>query len=155
MNTMVSKTRIWFDARYLSFRDTFVLVFLGADTVTIRLLLAWASFFSAWSLILDPDKFEAPAYAVVAKFGDEWMWTAYFLAHWIGVHWRVFERSRSRPKWALAINSLGFAIWFVTAVGVSWAVGNVGLNTSLALTMCVASAWSLYRTGLGRDVVSL
>jgi hypothetical protein len=155
MNTMVSNTRVWFCARYLSFRDTFQLVFLQADTVTIRLLLAWASFFSALSLIFHPDKFKAPAYAVVANFGDEHAWALYFLIHWIGVHWRVFERSRSRPKWALAINIWGFSLWFISAVGVSWSVGNVGINTSLSLTMCVASAWSLYRTGLGRDVVSL
>lgn len=152
---MVSNTRVWFCARYLSFKDTFILVFLNADTVTIRLLLAWSSFFSAWSLILDPDKFGAPAYSVVAKFGTEWMWAVYFLLHWLGVHWRVFERSRSRPRWALAINILGFSLWFIASVGVSWSVGNVGLNTSFVLTMCVASAWSLYRTGLGRDVVSL
>ncbi len=155
MNTMVSNTRVWFCARYLSFKDTFILVFLNADTVTIRLLLAWASFISACSLIFDLDKFQAPAYSVVAKFGNEEMWAVYFLLHWLGVHWRVFERSRSRPRWALAINMLGFSIWFISAVGVSWSVGNVGINTSLALTMCVASAWSLYRTGLGRDVVTL
>lgn len=155
MNTMVSNTRIWFDTRMLSVRSTFNLVFLNADTVTIRLLLAWASFFSACSLILDDDKFLAPAYSVVARFGTEEMWACYFLLHWAGVHWRIFERSRSRPKWALAVNLLGFCVWFVSAVGVSWSVGNVGINTSLALTMCVASAWALYSTGTKRDVVPL
>lgn len=154
MNTMVSNTRVWFCTRYLSFRDTFQLVFLQADTVTIRLLLAWASFFSALSLVFHLDKFKAPAYAVVANFGDEKAWIVYFLIHFIGVHWRVFERTRSRPKWALVINIWGFSLWFISAVGVSWSVGNVGINTSLSLTMCVASAWSLYRTGLGRDVVT-
>lgn len=155
MNTMASNTRVWLCARYLSFRDTFQLVFLRADTVTIRLLLAWASLFSAISLVFDPTKFKSPAYAVVANFGDEHAWAIYFLIHWAGVHWRVFERTRSRPKWALAINIWGFSLWFISSVGVSWSVGNVGINTSLGLTMCIASAWSLYRTGLGRDVVTL
>ena len=147
--------RVWLLARWLSFKATFILVFLNADTVIIRILIAWASFFSAWSLILDDDKFKAPAYQVIAMFGTEHMWVGYFLAHWLGVHWRIFERSRSRPKWALAINILGFCLWFISAVGVSWSVGNVGINTSMSLTLCVASAWSLFRTGLRRDVVSL
>lgn len=162
MNTLVLKTRmmvlalsVWLRARWLSFKDTCVLVFLNADTVTIRLLLAWASFFSAWSLILDSDKFEAPAYSVIAMFGNEHLWAAYFLAHWFGVHWRIFERAHSRPRWALVINILGFCVWFISSVGVSYAVGNIGLNTSMSLTLCVASAWSLFRTGLKRDVVSL
>lgn len=154
-----SKLRTTFAARVVllarSFRDTFNLVFKQADTVTIRLLLAWGSVVSAVSLLLDDDKFQGPVYSVVAMFGTESMWAAYFLAHAIGVHWRIFERSRSRPNWALAINLWGFAIWFISVVGVSWSVGNLGLNTSLALIMVVASAWSLYRTGLGRYVVTL
>lgn len=155
MNTMVTNARSWLCTVYMSVRDTWRLVFVQADTVTIRILLAWGSFFAAMSLLLDPTKFKEPAYAVIANFGDERLWAVYFLIHWLGVHWRVFERSRSRPMAALVINTWGFSLWFVSSIGVSWSSGNVGINTSLALTMCVASAWSLYRTGLRRDVVTL
>jgi hypothetical protein len=154
MNTMVYNTRIWFLARYISFKDTFNLVFKGADTVTIRLLLAWGSIASGINLMLDDDKFAAPVYKVVATYGDERMWMAYFFIHALGVHWRIFDRAHARPNWALAINLWGFTIWFVSVFGVSWSAGNLGLNTSLALIMVVASGWSLYRTGFGRDVVS-
>lgn len=155
VKTLVLNTRVWFCARFISFRDTARLVFMEADTTTIRLLLAWSSFWSALGLIFDDDKFQLPAYAVVAQFGNEKMWTLYFLAHFIGVHWRVFERSKSRPRWALAINCFGFAIWFVSTVGIAWAVGGIGIPIAMSMTLCMASAWALYRTGLGKDVVTL
>ena len=155
MNTLASNTRLWFCTRYLAFKDTAYLVFFGADMVTIRVILALASLVSGVALLVDDDKFQMPSYAVVGKFGNEKMWAVYFFLHFIGVHWRVFERSKSRPTWALIINTWGFAIWFISTVGVAWAVGSVGIPTSIALTMCVASAWALFRTGLGRDVVTL
>lgn len=129
-------------------------VFLGADTITIRLLLAWASFFSAISLALDSDKFERPAYAIVQMFGTEHMWAAYFFLHFIGVHWRMLDPV-SRPRCALVINAFGFAVWFVSTASLCWAVGNVGITTSMAFTLCIASGWALYRTGLQQEIVSL
>lgn len=139
---------------WLSFKDTFRLVFLGADTVTIRLLLAWSSLWSALALFIDDDKFQLPAYAVVKLLGTEQMWGCYFLLHFIGIHWRIFNRARSRPKWALVINTYGFFLWFYSTIGLCMAVGSVGIVSALALTLCAASAWALYRTGLGKDVVT-
>lgn len=166
MNDLTSNTRIWFQAQlgalrlwllthWLAFKDTFYLVFFGADTVTIRIILAWASLISAGALFFDGDKFQLPAYEVVSRFGSEQAWAFYFFVHFVGVHWRIFERSKSRPKWALAINTWGFSVWFVSTVGVVWSVGTLGIPTSIAATMCAASAWSLFRTGLGRDMVTL
>lgn len=146
---------VWFRARLLLAKDTARIIFMEADTVTIRVLLAWSSFFASISLLIHPDKFNLPAYQVVAQFGNERMWAAYFMLHFIGVHWRIFERSKSRPNWALAINTFGFAIWFISTTSISLAVGSVGIATSMSFTLCFASAWSLYRTGLGRDVVTL
>lgn len=146
---------IWWRKNVISVRDTLRLVFMEADTVTIRVLLAWSSFFSAIALLVHPNKFMHPAYQVVAQFGSEHMWAAYFMLHFLGVHWRIFERSKSRPNWALAINTFGFAIWFISTAGICWAAGSVGIATSMSFTLCFASAWSLYRTGLGREVVTL
>lgn len=129
-------------------------IFLGADTTTIRLLLAWSSAVSGFSLILDPDKFKAPAYSVVAIFGNEQMWAAYFLAHWLGVHWRLYDPI-ARPNAALVINTFGFAVWFISTAAICWAVGAVGIATAMSLTLCIASAWALYRTGLQREIVTL
>lgn len=151
MNTIKCRlTTYW-----LSARSTFALVFLNADTTTIRLLLAWASFNAGVSLLIDDDKFNAPEYAIVRGFGDEQMWALYFLLHWAGVHWRIFERSRSRPHWALVINAWGFAIWFVSTAALVWTSGDLGIATAMSWTLCVASAWALYRTGLSKDAVSL
>lgn len=148
-------TPVWWRARIVSVRDTLRVVFMEADTVTIRVLLAWSSLFSALALLVHPDKFKHPAYVVMAQFGSEHWWALCFLIHFIGVHWRIFERSKSRPNWALLINTFGFAIWFTSTVSICWAVGSVGVATSMSFTLCFASAWSLYRTGLGKEVVTL
>jgi O-antigen/teichoic acid export membrane protein len=155
MSDVWSRTDVWMKARCLMIQDTLRLVFMEADTVTIRVLLATSSLFAATALLVDPGKFKQPAYSVVAQFGSVYMWALYFFLHFIGTYWRIFERSKSRPTWALAINTFGFAIWFVATASISWAVGSVGIVTSMGFTLCLASAWSLYRTGLGRDVVSL
>lgn len=129
-------------------------IFLGADTTTIRLLLAWSSLMSSLALIADPNKFDGPAYAVVKLFGTEHAWALYFFAHFIGVHWRLYDPV-ARPRCALAINIFGFAVWFISTMAICWAVGAVGIATSMSLTLCVASAWALYRTGLQREIVTL
>lgn len=128
---------------------------LTADTTTIRFLLAWASFVAGLGLLLDPDKFQLPAYSIIAEFGTERMWAVYFLLHWAGALWRIFEVTRSRPRCAVLINLFGFAIWFISTVGLAWAVGSVGIPTAMAATLCAASAWALLRTGMQPEVVSL
>lgn len=128
-------------------------IFLGADTTTIRLLLAWSSFVSGVSLLIDNDKFTTPTYTVVKTFGSETAWAVYFLAHFIGVHWRLYDPV-SRPRCALVINTFGFAVWFISTMSICVAVGAVGIATAMSLTLCVASAWALYRTGLQREIVT-
>jgi len=129
-------------------------IFLGADTTTIRLLLAWSSAVASAALLLDSDKFQAPTYAVVASFGNEYAWAVYFALHFFGVHWRLYDPV-PRPRWAMAIDLLGFAAWFISTVATCWVVGAVGIATAMSLTFCVASAWVLYRTGLPREGVVL
>ena len=148
------RVKSWLEARWLSVKDTTRIVFIEADVLTIRTLLAFASLLSALSLMIEPDKFLRPSYELVAKFGTEWMWAIYFILHAAGITWRIYERSVSRPKWALLINAWGFSIWFVSTVSMSIVAG-VGIPLSLSITMCAASGWALYRTGLRKDVVSM
>lgn len=129
-------------------------IFLGADTTTIRLMLAWSSLVSGVALLVDSDKFKGPAYSVVAAFGTEQMWAVYFILHFLGVHWRLYDPV-ARPRAALVINTFGFAVWFISTTAICWAVGAVGIATAMSLTLCVASAWALYRTGLQREIVTL
>lgn len=153
-HTRISAIKAWLSSAYVSFKDTNRLVFLKADTLTIRALLACSSLISALSLVFDPDKFDRPSYELVGKFGPEWLWIVYFMAHCIGVTWRIYERSVSRPKVAVVINAWGFSIWFVSTTSIAIS-GSVGFPLSVSITMCAASAWALYRTGLSKDVVSL
>lgn len=149
-----------------------------ADTVTIRLLLAWASFLYAVLLLfpgfftliiqglrlvlflpdvlpVDPvEVFERPAYAVMALIpGKEWTWATLFLLHWAGVHWRIVDR-RARERWALAVNGLGFVTWAYSTASINISLGTVGPTTALEWVLVGFSGWALYRTGLQKELVT-
>lgn len=149
-----------------------------ADTVTIRLLLAWASLFYAVCLVvpgfftglvaflrfllfmpsmppLDPvPVFERAPYAFMALIpGGEWTWAAFFTIHFLGVHWRIVDK-RERVRWALAINCLGFCTWAYSTLSINLAVGTIGPQTALEWVLVAFSGWALYRTGLSKELVT-
>ncbi len=128
-------------------------VFWNADTLTVRLIMANASIVWCISLLVDPHTFNRPVYALMRTYGDEHQWAAVFLLHGLGVYWRLFD-VKSRPTWALLINSLGLGVWLLSTVALNLAVNNINASTSLEWILCLASAWALYRTGLKGEIVT-
>lgn len=124
-----------------------------ADTTTIRLILAWASFCWAVALALDINAFDRKPFALMREFGNEYVWIAGFFLHWVGVHWRFIDR-RSRPMWALFVNASGFLLWFVSTAALNFSVGFFSPSFCLEVTMVAASGWALYRTGLQPEIVT-
>lgn len=146
------------------FRDRYCvaiarLVFFTSDTITVRLLLAGASFGYAvlllWPYLAGtPHVFGRPAYALMALVpGGELTWATLFLAHFLGVHWRALDPVE-RVGWGLAVNILGVAIWAYSTASLNIALGTLLPSQALEWTMVIASAWALYRTGLSTEVVS-
>lgn len=135
------------------------LVFFKSDTITVRLLLAAASFGYGVLLIWPyfsggPHVFDRPAYALMALIpGGEWTWAVLFFSHCLGVHWRALDPTE-RVGWGLAVNILGVAIWAYSTASLNIAIGTLLPSQALEWTMVVASAWALYRTGLSAEVVT-
>lgn len=135
------------------------LVFFTADTITVRLLLAWASIVYAMLLVYPvishgQSLFERPAYALMAIVpGSEWTWAALFLAHGLGVHWRALDPVE-RVNWGLFVNSLGVFTWTYSTLSLNVALGAVLPGTALEWIMVFSSSWALWRTGLTRELVS-
>lgn len=154
------KTRLelWQTSRWIYIKHVTKTVFTAADTSTIRLILAWASLLYAavlvYSMLIGSPTFDRPFFALMAFYANEWVWAALFTLHWFGVHWRLFD-VRSRPNWALAINMHGFFLWFISTLSVNIAARVITPSTVLEWTMCAASAWALYRTGLKKELVTL
>lgn len=134
-------------------------VFFSADTSTIRLLLAWASFMYggsiAFHLIFHSGDFfaERPAYALMRMVASGWGWVVIFMVHFLGVHWRVLD-PKERVWAGLIVNTYGFLIWFYSTLCTNIAIGMVLPSSALEWTMIFASGWALYRTGLQRELVS-
>lgn len=122
------------------------LVFYKADTITVRLLLANASILWALGAILFPDTFERNGYQIMSLI-PRGVWAALFMAHGLGVYWRIFDPEQRR-EWALVVNGLGLVVWLLSTILINIAVGEFAIGTSLEWIMCGASAWTLYRTGL-------
>lgn len=149
-----------------------------ADTVTIRLVLAWASFlyavlllfpnFFTWVVVairfvlflptavpVDPlPVFERPAYAIMALTpGGEWTWAALFFLHFLGVHWRIVD-TRERGRCALAVNLLGFLSWAYSTFSINVSLGTVGPTTALEWVVVCFSGWALFHTGRRKELVT-
>lgn len=128
-------------------------VFFQADTTTIRLILANGSFVWAFSLLLDPHAFDRRVYTLMDSLAPQPVWMVLFALHFMGVYWRLLD-VKARIWWALAVNGLGFALWFISTAAINVAVGTFSQTSSLELTMVAASGWALFRTGLRPEIVS-
>lgn len=122
------------------------IVFHRADTLTVRLLLANASIIWGIGAILVPSTFLRNGYQIMHVLPN-WLWAALFMAHGVGVYWRIFD-PKHRTGWALFVNGLGLAVWLLSTILINLAIGDFVLGTSLEWIMCVASGWTMYRTGL-------
>lgn len=156
------------------------LIFFTADTLTVRLLLAWASGVYAVLLVwpevangvrfvamaLSPEFvawldwhrsasiFARPAYAIMVLFpGGVWLWFALYMGHMVGVHWRVFDPVE-RERWALAINILGFAVWAYSTASLVISLKAVLPTSALELVVIFFSFWVMVRTGLQRELLT-
>jgi hypothetical protein len=122
-------------------------VFINGDATTIRVLLAWGSFF--WALVLwwPTVTFNRQAYTWMAYVAPEWVWGLAFILHWLGVIWRVYD-PKPRVHWALGINAFGAFLWTFMEGCLFMSLGE--LSPSRALDWCViVAAWvALARTGL-------
>lgn len=153
-----TRLELWKSSRWIYFKHVTKMIFLGADTSTIRLILAWASLLWAatlvWSMLTGAPAFQRPFYSLMAWWGNEWVWAAAFTLHFFGVHWRLFDLN-PRPLWAWWINLLGLSLWFVSTLSTTlMAPIKFTPGTMLEWTMCAASAWALYRTGLKRELLT-
>lgn len=128
-------------------------VFTQADTMTIRLLLANASCLWALGALHEPSLFDRPMYAVMSQFVDQYVWAMGFMLHFIGVYWRIYDPV-SRPIWGLLVNGLGFVLWSICTIATNAAGNGFSPTTALECTLCVASGWALYRTGLNKELTT-
>lgn len=124
-----------------------------ADTTTIRLLLANASCVWAVFVLTNPEVFERPSYDIMRAVAGAQVWSVAFILHFIGVYWRAYDPS-PRIALGLVVNGYGFLIWFFTTVSLNYYVGVPSPSTSAELVLCGASAWSLYKTGFNRELIS-
>lgn len=126
-------------------------VFWQAHPATIRMLMALASLSWALSILHYPAILTTPPYQYMPTVMPWWAWVTGFLLYFVGVFWRIYDH-RPRVRIALAINILGFLLWFALTICVNLAAGRFIPGTSLELVTCFFAAWALIRTGVGKDV---
>lgn len=128
-------------------------IVLGTDTTTIRFLLATASLWAGIAFIVQPQILEQPNYAVMAYFGGPYRWAALFFLHFFGTMWRLVD-FKSRVTWAIIFNSIGVSLWWCMTLSIIAGVQNLTPAMGVLITLCFASLWALYRTGVKREITS-
>jgi len=139
-------------------RTLWRLVFWHADTTTIRLLLAIASL--VWGIALLAGPCQGIKCLGASRGLNELkgiaslsVWAAMFFLHFVLVMWRFVDQ-RSRPGWALLINSFGLGLWLYATIAIITSLQRLTSGTSLELVTCFFAAWALYRTGINDEISS-
>lgn len=98
--------------------------------------------------------FSRPAYAIMALWpGGIWLWFVLFMAHGIGVHWRIVDPVE-RQHWALAINVLGLAVWAYSTASLCISLGQILPTVALEVVVIFFGFWVMVRTGLTKELVT-
>ena len=128
-------------------------IYWNADTTTIRLIIALSSLIWTFPLLFRHGIEKVPGFEVLFNLASPVQWAVGFMIHFVGISWRFLD-PRPRIGWALAINSLGFALWFTSTAAVVYALRSLTPGASLEVVVCMFSAWALYRTGLRDEIVT-
>ena len=118
------------------------------NAIAVSIILANGSFFWALSSFLHPDLFSAGCFEIMRGIGGSSLWGCLFGLHFCLTYWRIYDHV-SRPCASLVVNSFGFVLWFFANMSIIVHDGLVSPATALQVSMCIASAWVLYKTGAG------
>lgn len=125
-----------------------------SDTTPTRFMLALAA--TSWCILLavPGDTFDRPVYkymALVAGDHAEAKWCIFWGLHSAGMWWRTFS-ARPSLYWALAINSLGLALFGSAAISILTAL-TYPLPAAVAadFVMAAAAFWVLVRTHINSE----
>lgn len=134
-----------------------MIILSQTGTVTIRVLLAGASLLFGLLLLFGAHgntfAMSPLAYGLMAVVTTEKVWAALFILHFFGVAWRVYDPI-SRPYWAIAVNSFGLFVWGFSTLLINLSIDRITPSTGCEWMMVLASAWALFKTGLGKEVLS-
>lgn len=125
-------------------------IFIEGDTNTIRVLLAVASLIFALDLWAPYPIFLRPYWQPLAAVASQTGWGLAFFLHFILVMWRQYDDT-PRPLTAFLINAYGLLLWFVVTGMLTQGTGNFAPTNSLELTVLLAGAVALVRTGLNDE----
>lgn len=122
-----------------------------SDTTPTRFMLAIAA--TCWSVLLawPGNTFERPVYFWMSQIGPEWSWALFWAIHAAGMWWRTFATT-PRPRFALAINSLGVLLFTGAAVSIFLTL-TYPLPAAIAadVVFAMASFWVLVRTHVNSE----
>lgn len=139
--------------RLTYFRLVMLEVFWYSDTTTVRLILAVSSFGYCMGFWLPLHTLQRAPWTTLAAYGNSFTWGLAFMAHFVGVMWRILD-TKSSVLWALAVNVWGLFIWAITTVLILITVGEYSPGMAMEITVIVAALVALIRTDLNREIAS-
>lgn len=125
-----------------------------SDTTPTRFMIALAA--TCWALLLlyPGDTFDRPVYRYMREVvGDyaEAKWCIAWAIHASGMWWRVFS-STPRPRWSLAIHTLGVLLFTSSSISIFLTLTSP-LPAAIApdIVLSLAAFWVLVRTHINSE----
>jgi hypothetical protein len=133
-------------------RDT-TLRSLGSDMTMTRWTMALASLACAFELFGPWYTLGRPGMDLLRDIcPHDWVWGILFTLHAVGVIWRIYDPIK-RVGWAMAVNIMGFALFFILGITIDLSVGHFTLQSGVTFAISWVAFWSIVRTGNGADEV--
>jgi hypothetical protein len=111
-----------------------------------RVMLAFASTLYA-ALTLLSTHVPPPDSAYVLLSGHRIAWGVIFALDGLALWWRIFD-PRSRPRWAITINLVTFALWVGISGGTVMVAQHVDPDIVGYVLICIMALHALVRTDL-------
>jgi peptidoglycan/LPS O-acetylase OafA/YrhL len=136
---------------WICLRERHLTVLYRMQPTGMRLILAWASMFTA--IIITISALCGTDYKTIDFLVPQPVWGFAFFLHWFCVTWRINDLKK-RVGWALAINSFGLFLWILATIASALDPEGYPHGLSACIALCIFSAWSLYRTDRTEEPIS-
>lgn len=134
-----------------NYKTLIVAIFTEVDTMTVRIVMGWASMIFAALLVASQQPFTKDAYGIMEAIAPQWAWALVFLGYGIGTVYLVYSK-RHRAKWNLVFNIYGFLLWGFCLISMVVALGYISPIMAPYLLLIPLMAWSIVRTAPPRRI---
>jgi len=134
-----------------NYKTLLIAIFTEVDTMTVRIVMGWASMVFAALLLASQQPFTKEAYGIMEALAPQWVWALVFLSYGFGTVFLVYSK-KHRFSWNLGFNIYGFLLWGFCLISMVVALGYISPIMAPYLLLIPLMGWSIVRTAPPRRI---